>query len=79
VAPDGDLGEPFATRLDELAQVVERAAGRRPWARLVDLRPAFSGGGPFTIDGVHLNETGAAVVAEVLAAGIATGEDGAPS
>jgi lysophospholipase L1-like esterase len=79
VAPDGDLGEPFATRLDQLAQVAERAAGRRPQARFVDLRPAFSGGGPFTIDGVHLNETGAAVVAEVLAAGIATGEDGAPS
>jgi len=79
VAPDGDLGEPFTTRLDELAQVVEKAAGVRPQARFVDLRPAFSGGGPFTIDGVHLNETGAAVVAEVLAAAIATEEDGAPS
>jgi lysophospholipase L1-like esterase len=79
VAPDGDLGEPFTTRLDELARVVETAAGVRPQARFVDLRPAFSGGGPFTIDGVHLNETGAAVVAEVLAAAIAIEEDGAPS
>lgn len=79
VAPDGDLGEPFTTRLDELARVVETAAGVRPQARFVDLRPAFRGGGPFTIDGVHLNETGAAVVAEVLAAAIAIEEDGAPS
>jgi len=71
VAPDGDLGEPFTTRLDELAQVVERAAGSRPQARFVDLRAAFAGGGgPFTIDGVHLNEAGAAVVAEALAAAI---------
>jgi lysophospholipase L1-like esterase len=79
-APDGDLGEPFTTRLDELAQVVERAARSRPQARFVGLRAAFAGdGGPFTIDGVHLNETGAAAVAEVLAAAIATEQDGAPS
>jgi len=71
VAPDGDLGEPFTTRLDGLAQVVERAAGSRPQARFVDLRAAFAGGGrPFTTDGVHLNEAGAAVVAEALAAAI---------
>lgn len=79
VAPDGDLGEPFAARLSDLAQIVEAAAGDRPQARFVDLRPAFAAAaGPFTIDGVHLNETGAAVVAEVLAAAIGAGEEGAP-
>jgi lysophospholipase L1-like esterase len=79
VAPDGDLGEPFTTRLDELAQVVERAAQSRTQARFVDLRPAFAAArAPFTIDGVHLNEAGAAVVAETLAAVIAAEEDGAP-
>ncbi|MBN2205538.1 MAG: hypothetical protein JW767_11005 [Thermoleophilia bacterium] len=78
VAPDGDLGEPFATRLAELAQIVERAAGSRPQARFVDLRPAFAAdGGPFTIDGVHLNEAGAVVVAEALAAAIGREDGGA--
>lgn len=80
VAPDGDLGEPFAARLNDLAQIVEAAAGDRPQARFVDLRPAFAAAaGPFTIDGVHLNGAGAAVVAEALAAAIATEADGGPS
>jgi lysophospholipase L1-like esterase len=79
VAPDGDLGEPFTTRLDELAQVVEAAAGVRPQARFVDLRPAFAAaGGPLTIDGVHLNEAGAAVVADVLAGAIGEEETASP-
>ncbi len=78
VAPDRDLGEPFTKRLDELAQIVEAAARSRPQARFVDLRPAFAGGGgPFTIDGVHLSEAGAAVVAEALAAAIGQEEGGA--
>lgn len=72
VAPDGDLGEPFTTRIDELAALVRAVAAARPHARLVDLRPAFAAAaGPFTIDGVHLNERGAAVVAEALAAVVA--------
>jgi lysophospholipase L1-like esterase len=71
VAPDGDLGEPFTTRLEELARIVEAAAGSRPQVCFVDLRSAFAdAAGPFTIDGVHLNETGAAVVAEVVATAI---------
>jgi lysophospholipase L1-like esterase len=75
VAPDGDLGEPFTTRLDELARVVGSASRSRPHSRFVDLRPAFGGGGPFTIDGVHLNESGAAVVAGSLAAAIIQEEE----
>lgn len=79
VAPDGDLGEPFATRIDELAALVRAAADARPQVRLVDLRPAFAAAaGPFTIDGVHLNERGATVVAEALVAAIA-GEEALPA
>ena len=79
VAPDGDLGEPFATRIDELAALVRAAADARPQVRLVDLRPAFAAAaGPCTIDGVHLNERGATVVAEALVAAIA-GEEALPA
>jgi len=78
VAPDGDLGEPFAARFEDLARVVEAAARSRPRARFVDLRPAFAAAaGPFTIDGVHLNDAGAGVVAEVLAAVIGAEEKAA--
>ncbi len=79
VAPDNDLGEPFATRLEGLARLVEAAGQGRPQAHFVDLRPAFAAAaGPFTIDGVHLNDAGAAVVAEVLARAI-DNEAGGPS
>lgn len=71
VAPDDDLGEPFTSRFDDLARLVEAAAQGRPRTRYVDLRPAFAdAAGPFTIDGVHLNGAGATVVADALAAAI---------
>ena len=49
-----------------------RSPARETAARALDLRPAFAaagdaGGGPFTIDGVHFTDAGAAVVAASFA------------
>jgi lysophospholipase L1-like esterase len=74
VAPDDDLGEPWMSRLADLAGVAEEAAAVWPQARFLDLRPAFAAAaGPLTIDGIHLNEAGAIVVASVFA--VALGEE----
>jgi lysophospholipase L1-like esterase len=69
VVPDPTLGRPWTSRLADVAGLVEAAACRRP-AAFCDLRQAFSGAGPFTIDGIHLNEAGAAVVASSFATAI---------
>jgi lysophospholipase L1-like esterase len=66
----GSLGE---KRADEVGEALARLAAGRSSCRIVDLRPAFrtaaeEGEGPFTIDGVHLTEHGAEVVAAVFAA-----------
>jgi lysophospholipase L1-like esterase len=69
-APD-DVGEPWMSRLTDLAGVAERAAAARPQTRFLDLRPAFAAtAGPLTIDGIHLNEAGAVAVASVFAAAV---------
>lgn len=76
VAPDGDLGEPLRARFDDLRVLVEAAAAARPPARYVDLRPAFAAAsGPFSIDGVHLNAAGAAVVARAFATAVEEEEE----
>lgn len=79
VAPDGDLGEPYTARFDGLARLVKAAADARPEARFVDLRPVFAAAaGPFTVDGVHLNETGAAVVAGAFAVAVESEQPSIP-
>ena len=62
---DGSVWQEHA---DELGDVIAELAGARSGARALDLRPAFgaakdAGGGPFTTDGVHFPDAGAAVVA----------------
>jgi len=65
-------GTVWAARADALGDAIAGLAGRRGTARTLDLRPAFvaaagSGEGPFTIDGVHFTDAGAAVVAKAFA------------
>jgi len=66
-------GSVWQEHADELGGVIVQLAGARDAAHLLDLRPAFAaakdaGGGPFTTDGVHFTDGGAAVVAASLAA-----------
>jgi lysophospholipase L1-like esterase len=68
-------GSVWQERADELGDVVAELAGARGGVRALDLRPAFvaaaaSGRGPFTSDGVHFTDAGAAVVAASFAAAI---------
>jgi lysophospholipase L1-like esterase len=70
---EGSLWEERAT---EVAEAITRIAGGRNSCRVVDLQPAFAvaaedGDGPFTTDGVHFTDAGAAVVAAAFAAVIA--------
>jgi lysophospholipase L1-like esterase len=65
-------GSVWQTRADELGDIVAELTGAHSGARVVDLRPDFlaaeaAGGGPFTIDGVHFTDAGAAVVAASFA------------
>lgn len=65
---EGSLWEERAAQIG--AAMAELAAARSA-CRALDLRPAFaaaarSGGGPFTIDGVHFTDAGAEVVAGVF-------------
>ena len=67
---DGSVWQEHA---DELGDIVAQLAGAQDGARALDLRPAFAaaaagGGGPFTSDGVHFTDAGAAVVAAAFAA-----------
>jgi lysophospholipase L1-like esterase len=64
-------GSLWEQRAGEVAEAIARIAGGRPACRVVDLLPAFesaAGGGPFTTDGVHFTDAGAAVVAQAFAA-----------
>jgi lysophospholipase L1-like esterase len=65
-------GSIWESHADELGDAMEERARALPFARIVDLRPAFAraaaaGRGPFTIDGVHFTDDGARVVAARLA------------
>jgi len=64
-------GSPWEERAAETAEAITRIAAGRRSCRVVDLHPAFAaatetGEGPFTTDGVHFTEAGAAVVAGVF-------------
>ena len=66
-------GSIWQERADELGGAIARLADARDCAKALDLRPAFAaaaaaGGGPFTTDGVHFTDAGAAVVAAAFAA-----------
>ena len=65
--------EAWARRVADVGEVVAAAAAAEPRAGLLDLAPAFDAARAaapapvgFTIDGVHLSEAGAEVVAEAL-------------
>lgn len=84
VLPDPFEQGGLAERVAEIGAMIEAAAStRRGRTRVVDLRAAFaqasaSAGAGFTIDGVHLNERGADVVAAAFAAVIAEALDTSP-
>ncbi len=65
-------GSVWEERAAEVGEAITRIAAARTSCRVVDLRPAFTnaaqkGDGPFTTDGVHFTDAGAAVVAGVFA------------
>ncbi len=67
-------GSAWTVRADELGEMIEHL-GAASGAEVLDLRPAFTlaqarGAGPVTIDGVHLTDAGAQVVAATFAAAI---------
>lgn len=69
-------GSVWAAYAGELGDAEEACARRLSTARTLDLRPAFAeaaraGRGPFTLDGVHFTDAGAAVVADAFAREIA--------
>jgi lysophospholipase L1-like esterase len=66
-------GSVWEERAAEVAEAIARIAAGRASCRVVDLQPAFTaaagrGDGPFTTDGVHFTDAGAAVVADAFAA-----------
>lgn len=68
-----ELDEAWARRVADVGEVVAGAAAAEPRAGLLDLAPAFDAARAaapasvrFTIDGVHLSEAGAEVVAEAM-------------
>ena len=68
-------GSVWTARADEVGDAVEHCARSLPAAGTLDLRPAFAeaaggGRGPFTEDGVHFTDAGAAVVAAAFAGAI---------
>lgn len=68
-------GSVWEARAAEIGDAVAAAAAGVGDATSLDLRPAFAaaaglGLGPFTTDGVHFTDAGAAVVAEAFAAAI---------
>ncbi len=75
-APDA-LEDAWGRRVADVAEVVAAATAAEPEAVLLDLAPWFAaarrgrGEVRFTIDGVHLSQEGAAVVAEAFARTIA--------
>jgi lysophospholipase L1-like esterase len=76
VAADG-LDDDWARRVTDLGEVVTAAAAGVRGASLLDLAPWFvaarerAGEVDFTIDGVHLSQAGAEVVAEAFAGAVA--------
>ena len=72
-------GSEWERNADELGEAITRVCDGVPGAGALDLRPAFAraapAGGPFTTDGVHFTNAGAAVVAHAFAAAI---EDALP-
>lgn len=75
-APDGLEGA-WERRVDDLAEVVAAAVAAEDTAVLLDLAPWFAEARTrtsdlrFTIDGVHLSQAGAEVVAEAFEAAVA--------
>jgi len=75
VAADGLEGE-WERRVADVAETVAAAVAAEPRAELLDLAPWFAdtraqaGVISFTIDGVHLSQAGAEVVAAALAAAV---------
>ena len=75
VAADG-LDGAWERRVADVAEMVAVAAAARPGASFLDLAPWFAAARAaapevsFTIDGVHLSEAGAAVIADAFAAAI---------
>ena len=68
-------GSVWEARADEIGDTVAAVAAAVEGATSLDLRPAFTaaagrGEGPFTTDGVHFTDAGAAVVAEAFASAI---------
>ncbi len=73
-----ELDEAWARRVADVGEVVTAAVAAEPRAALLDLAPAFAAtraasktAVSFTIDGVHLSEAGAEVVAQALSQAIA--------
>jgi lysophospholipase L1-like esterase len=72
-----ELDDAWARRVADVAELVAAAAVAEPRASFLDLAPAFAQARAqadvevrYTIDGVHLSEAGAAVVAAAFAAAI---------
>ncbi len=68
-------GSEWERNADELGEAIARVCDGVPAAETLDLRPAFAaaaaaGEGPFTIDGVHFTDAGAAAVAHAFATAI---------
>ena len=86
-----ELDDTWARRVSDVGEVVAAAVAAELRAALLDLAPAFAAARAasptalrFTIDGVHLSETGAEVVAEAIARAIedlprAHGSEAGPS
>lgn len=73
-----ELDEAWARRVADVGEVVKAAVAAEPRAAVLDLAPAFAArraaaAGPvsYTVDGVHLSEAGAEVVADALSQAIA--------
>ena len=75
VAADG-LGGAWGRRVADMADIAAAAAATEPSASFLDLAPWFAAarsaapGVSFTIDGVHLSQAGAEVVADAFAAAV---------
>jgi len=80
VAADGLEGD-WERRVADVGEMVAAAVAGEPRVMLLDLAPSFAGARAtvgevsFTIDGVHLSQAGAEIVAKAFAAAIAARRD----